>query len=106
MKKILTLALCIYSISLFSQDRIPVELQNSKVYLNIITPSIGFEQKVSANQSLLFRGGIRLHAEVDEETDDFEGGLLPYAELEFRNYYPRKRVKKELRTNSGHTCPK
>lgn len=100
MKKLLPLFILFITIQLSSQDRIPVELQSTKIYLDIITPSVTLEAKVSNNQSVLFRSGIRLHAE--ENFDEIDAGLLPYGEFEFRNYYPRKRVKKELKANSGN----
>ncbi|NNF22360.1 MAG: hypothetical protein HKN67_10475 [Saprospiraceae bacterium] len=100
MKKILLLAFVLFAVHISAQERIPVEMTNTKFYLNIITPSVAVEQRISSNQSFLARGGIRLHAEEIE--DEFDAGLLPYVEAEFRNYYPRKNVKRELNNNSGN----
>ena len=101
MKKLLLSTLFVLgTIFAYSQERIPVDLDNSRVYLNLLVPSFTLEQKISTNQSLLATAGLRLYGE--EQFDHFEVSLNPFAELEFRNYYPRRNVKKELNQNSGN----
>ncbi|NNE25664.1 MAG: hypothetical protein HKN09_02365 [Saprospiraceae bacterium] len=99
-KLLLCTVLVLGSLMAYTQERIPVDLDESRLYLNLFVPSFTLEQKISANQSLLATAGLRLYGE--EQFEEFEMSMNPFVELEFRNYYPRKKVKKELRQNSGN----
>ncbi|MEQ9426669.1 MAG: hypothetical protein RJQ09_19760 [Cyclobacteriaceae bacterium] len=100
-KKNLLIAVLIgASFTAFSQDKIPVDLKENQFYITILEPGISFEKKLAANQSLLFNAGLTTLSEAD--TDDFSISLNPVITGDFRNYYSRKRVKKELNSNSGN----
>lgn len=84
-----------------AQERIPVELQSDQLTLSILEPAIAYELKLSQNQSLVFRGGLTvLYEDIIDNNDD--PSLHPFVSGSFRNYYARKRVKKELKPNSGN----
>ncbi|MEO1050573.1 MAG: hypothetical protein AAFX87_08095 [Bacteroidota bacterium] len=105
MKKLLTLVLLASSFSAFSQDRIPVVLQDRSFYLSILDPGVMFEQRLSDNQSFTATLGITGLANSFEDElgeDEFTYSINPYLTSSFRNYYSRKRVKKELNSNSGN----
>jgi len=92
------------SLSVFAQDRIPVELKDTQIYINILDPGVSWEKKVADAQSVAF--GFSLTTIYDEDTNPFsdDGGVSwnPLITGEFRNFYPRKRVKKDLNPNSGN----
>ena len=86
-----------------AQDRVPVELKDSQFFISILDPGVAWEKKVADKQSLRFSFGLTMLA--DEETnfsDDFGVSLNPVVTGDFRNYYSRKRVKKDLNPNSGN----
>lgn len=80
----------------FAQDRIGVELQNTQFNLNILDPSISFEKRINDKQSFTLGAGITGLADEDGSS------VNPFIHGTYRNYYPRKRVKKELNVNSGN----
>ena len=98
MKKItiLLLTLIFAPMLLLGQERIPVELDKTRVYLNIITPGITLEQGLSERLSLTLGAGL------SPLYQDEKASINPFFRTSFRNYYPRKKVKKELGTNSGN----
>lgn len=89
-----------------AQERIPVTLDDHRLTANILAPSIQYEYKLNDNQSVTARFGIDFGTDYSYETDffedDYETTLNPFLETTFRNYYGRKRVKKELNNNSGN----
>ena len=82
---------------LWGQERIPVELKSTQLTLNLLTPSITLENSLSPNRSLNLALGIIGFPDSDERFS-----INPFLRGSFRNYYPRKRVKKELNPNSGN----
>ena len=82
--------------SLISQDRIAVELNNTQWNLNLLDPSVSFEKSLGDHQSLTLAAGLTGLADEDGAS------LNPFVRGSFRNYYLRKRVKKELNPNSGN----
>ena len=101
MKTIFTTILFISSFCLFSQDRIPAELSDVQINLNILEPSVMLEKRLTDKQSLTLALGFNTISGEDA-FDDVKFGLSPSLRASFRNYYPRKKVKKELRPNSGN----
>jgi hypothetical protein len=97
MKTYLVLAtLCFSSFAIVAQERIPVKLKDFQVNLNILDPSISVEKKINPNQSFTLGFGLT------GLPDDDGTSLNPYLRGSYRNYYPRKKVKKALRPNSGN----
>ncbi len=101
MKKLLTLSLSLCTFLLFSQDRISAELSDLQFNLNILEPSLNLEKSISDKQSVTFAFGLN-SVTGEDQFDDIKFGLVPSIRASFRNYYPRKKVKKELRPNSGN----
>ena len=101
MKTIFTFILFISSFYLFSQDRIPAELNEVQINLNILEPSVMLEKRLTDKQSLTLALGFNTISGKDA-VDDVKFGLSPSLRASYRNYYPRKKVKKELRPNSGN----
>ncbi len=92
--------LIITPLLLFAQERIPVQLNNTQFNLNILTPGVTFEKKVTDNTSATLGVGLTpLHSQANQ-TDYLS--VNPFFRASFRNYYPRKKVKKELNPNSGN----
>ena len=89
------------SLQLFSQERIPVELVNTQFNINILAPSVSFEFRVNDQQSVAIDGGITSII-VTNQFDETEVSITPFIRGAFRHYYPRKKVKKMLRPNSGN----
>ena len=87
-----------------AQDKIPVELKDLQYYVTLLDPGVGLEKKIADRQSVTLNFGLTTL--MDEHTgtssDDFGFSLNPYITGDFRNYYNRKRVKKDLRNNSGN----
>ena len=83
-----------------AQDRIPVELNNTQFNINILAPSVTFEKSINDHQSFTLGAGITALADFEEDQE--ATSLNPFISGSYRNYYPRKRVKKELRPNSGN----
>ncbi len=79
-----------------AQDRIPVDLQKTQFNLNILDPSVSFELSINDHQSLTAALGITGLPDEDGTS------LNPFLRSSYRNYYLRKRVKKELMPNSGN----
>ncbi len=93
--------LSIAALQLAAQERIPVELVNTQFTINILAPGIGFEYGLNDRQSLTLNAGLSSII-VTDQTDDVDLFIAPFLQGSFRNYYPRKRVKKTLRPNSGN----
>ena len=97
MKHYITILLVgLASTGLWAQERIPVELQNTQFNLNILNPSLSFEKRINDNQSFTLSAGLTGLGDEDGTS------LNPFVSGSFRNYYLRKRVQKELRSNSGN----
>ena len=96
-KLITILALLLLPIILNAQDRIPVQLNNIQLNLNLLTSGISLEKSISGNTSATFGGGLSPLYSSDNEVS-----INPFVRTSFRNYYPRKKVKKELNPNSGN----
>lgn len=95
-------SLCLFSSFLvFSQDRIPADLSDLQLNLNILEPSLSLEKSLSDKQSFTLAFGLNSISGQDP-SDDIKFGLSPSLRASFRNYYPRKKVKKELKPNSGN----
>ncbi|MCZ6900124.1 MAG: hypothetical protein O7F74_07785 [Bacteroidetes bacterium] len=104
-KTSLLLLAIIISFNLLAQDRIPVELRDTQLNINILNPSVSFEKRLSDKQSLTASTGFIITAQYEPDLfgEDFLGiSLNPFLRGSFRNYYPRKRVNKELKPNSGN----
>ena len=108
---LLAIAVLATTSHLLAQDRIPVTLDEHRLSLNILSPSLQYEYKLNDNQSLTGRAGITWGAHfnyddtfIDDDFSDsgFDQTLNPFVETTFRNYYSRKRVQKELNHNSGN----
>ena len=100
MKNFTTFLLLFVTTFLFSQDRIPADIADSQISLNILSPSVSFEKGISDKQTLLFSAGLMgLGMSIN---DDSKFGIAPEFRATFRNYYPRKKVKKDLNPNSGN----
>ena len=93
---IATLVLCALGWGAWAQERIPVELQNTQFNLNILDPSLSFEKRINDNQSFTLATGLTGIGDEDGAS------LNPFIRGAYRNYYLRKRVKKELEPNSGN----
>ena len=85
--------------SVYSPEKIPVDLKSSQFNFNILDPSFSFEKKVSDNQSFTTTAGITMLTNTDSE---YEFSVNPFIKVSFQNYYKRKGVKKELNPNSGN----
>ncbi len=84
-----------------AQDRVAVTLDTQKLYLNILAPGVEGEFKVSENQSISIEGELSF-ALVASSNENLLSTLNPSLISSFRNYYQRKKVKKELNNNSGN----
>ncbi|NNE25327.1 MAG: hypothetical protein HKN09_00660, partial [Saprospiraceae bacterium] len=98
MKKLYLLLFTLSSIGLGAQEMQERTFTDSKTYLNILAPSIGFEMGISDNQSIMLAGGVRFLN--DNITGSQEGSLNPFARLDFRNFYS-KRTGSRYRSWSG-----
>ena len=84
-------------------EKIPVDLKNFQVNLNILEPSFSFEKKVSDNQSFTMAAGITMLTDLDSEYEtDFLYSVNPFIEGSFQHYYKRKWVNEQLKSNSGN----
>jgi len=92
------------SITALCQDRFPVGLKDTQVYLNILDPGVEWEKKISDTQSLAFGFGLTVIGDEDNNSSSNDIGisLNPVITADFRNYYARKREKKDLNPNSGN----
>jgi len=98
MKHIFTFALLASSLSIFAQD---VNLSKNQLNANLIPLSLSYEGKIDDNKSFTLGGGINgTGTTVDDEPYFF---VAPAFSASVRNYYTRKRVKKDnLQNNSGN----
>ncbi len=103
-KSIILLSFLATSFLAIGQDRIPVQLRSTQWNINILQPSVNFEKSLTDNQSVAFDLGLTgLASSIGKEPQDaIAYSINPYLSGSFRNYYPRKRVQKELRANSGN----
>jgi hypothetical protein len=101
MNKLFTLLFSFSLILVNAQDRIPADLSDLQFNINILEPSLSVEKRLSDKQSLTFAAGLT-QVTGEDINDDFAYGISPSISASFRNYYPRKKVKKELRPNSGN----
>ena len=83
-----------------AQDRFPVELKDNQFYVTILEPGIAWEKKLADKQS--FRAAFGLTQLGTNNNDDFGYSINPTVSADFRNFYARKRVKKDLNPNSGN----
>ncbi len=84
-------------------EKMPVDLKNFQVNLNILEPSFSFEKKVSVNQSFTMAAGITMLIDSDSEYEtDFLYSVNPFIEGSFQHYYKRKWVNEQLKSNSGN----
>jgi len=103
-KLISLLALLSFPIFLNAQDRIPVQLSDVQINLNILAPGVTLEKMITENTSATFGVGLT-PLSVDNGTEDSvepEVSINPFVRASYRNYYPRNKVKKELNPNSGN----
>ena len=103
MKKSVCLVLAIFLIPYigFSQEKIPVQLSNVQLNINLLAPSIILEKSITENTSATFGFGLSPLHDYNEITGN-EISINPFFRTSFRNYYPRKKVEKELKPNSGN----
>ena len=87
---------CLFVQNTLSQDRIPVELKPVQFTLGIIEPSVLAEVRIGSHQSIVAGTALTLGFATNQIY------VFPQVRGSIRNYYKRKRVKKELRTNSGN----
>ena len=87
---------------MFAQDRIPVQLSNTQFNLNILSPSVIFEKRVTDNNSVTFGAGLTPLYSQDNNNQNNYVSINPFVRTSYRNYYQRKKVKKELNPNSGN----
>ncbi|MEL7147259.1 MAG: hypothetical protein AAFO69_12875 [Bacteroidota bacterium] len=85
----------------FSQERIPVSLQNHSFSINFLSPGLQYEAKIAENKSLVFSGGLSTSVGWDG-FNGFSTMITPMIGGEYRSYYNRKQQKKSLRGNSGN----
>lgn len=97
---VLVVCLSCFWISTNAQERIPVSLSNTQFNINVLDPSVSFEKSINDNQS--FTAGVGITLLGDFEEDEGTLSVNPFIRGSYRNYYPRKRVKKELQPNSGN----
>jgi hypothetical protein len=75
-----------------------------QINLNVLAPSVTLEKMITGNTSATFGVGLT-PLSVDNGTGDTiepEFSINPFLRASYRNYYPRKQVKKELNPNSGN----
>jgi len=101
MKKFTTLIFTLFVFQSYAQDRIPVQLTDNQFSVNFFAPTLNYERSISDNQTLNFNFGLFDYAAFSND-DDTEFQLGPSVGVSFRNYYARKKVKKELLPNSGN----
>ncbi len=84
----------------------PVQLSNNQLNVNIGPLSVSYEKKVDVKRSFTLSGGIGYGFYISSGSS---GGTetvfitAPFGNASFRNYYQRKRVKKDnLQNNSGN----
>lgn len=86
-----------------AQDRIPVELQQSQFTINVLEPAVMFENKLSDKTSVVASAGLTTLGFYDPDVNSNPKVTLnPFLRVGFRNYYMRKKQKKELNFNSGN----
>ena len=102
---ICTLLLITLKAETFAQGAIATELRTTEVRAMVVCPGISIEQKMGNQLTFnLIAGiqpGISTYTVVPDGTK-FEFYVAPFVSGEFRNYYNRKSVKKELAPNSGN----
>ena len=103
MKKILVISLTIFTFSVQGQK---VELSDNQFNINIAPLTASYERKIDENKSFTLSGGIAYGARFESSSDGGAEGTfiaVPFMDGSFRNYYKRKRIKKDnLRNNSGN----
>jgi len=87
---------------MFAQDRTPVQFNNTQFNLNILAPSVTFEKRVKDNNSVTFGAGLTPLYSQDNNNQNNYVSINPFVRTSYRNYYQRKKVKKELNPNSGN----
>lgn len=92
--------------STIAQERVPVELEKHRFYINILSPSLAYELGLNERLSLHTSAGISFYWGDNNYSgtnyENYYQSLNPFLNITLRNYYPRKRVKKELGFNSGN----
>jgi hypothetical protein len=103
-KRIVLLTLLSFPLFLNAQDRIPVQLNDVQINLNLLAPGVALEKMLTENTSATFGIGLTpLYEDTgDENSIEPEVSINPFLRASYRNYYPRKKVKKELNPNSGN----
>lgn len=103
-KLISVLTLFLFPIFLNAQDRIPVELNDVQINLNILAPGLTLEKMITENTSATIGLGLTpLYTDIgNEDSIEPEVSINPFLRASYRNYYPRKKVKKKLNPNSGN----
>lgn len=90
---------------LVAQGTIEPDLADTQVKATLLPLGLALEQKIGDKQTLNIGVGAQLT--FYSYNDSFQGSgtevfLTPFVTGEFRNYYNRKQVKKELEQNSGN----
>jgi hypothetical protein len=92
------ICISVLSLNLSAQDKIPVELKSVQLRVNLLTPSFVLEKSISESTTFALESGLNFG--LDFDSGNF--AIAPYIHGSFRNYYPRKKVKKDLGPNSGN----
>jgi len=91
----------LFVFSASAQDKIPATLDDQKSSLSILSPSIQYELKLQETVTWTIVGGFNFASDYSESIG-WQSTLNPFTISMVRNYYKRKRVKKELLNNSGN----
>ena len=98
----IALVLLFVAVQSMGQDRIPVELKATQFTINLLEPSVMFENKLTDKTSVVVSAGLTTLGFYDSNLNNNPKITLnPFLRASFRNYYMRKKQKKELNFNSG-----
>lgn len=102
MKKIALIALILSAFTASSQN---VTLSDNQLNINIVPITISYARKIDSNKSLTISGGISPTVYTESRLGETKSYVFinPYFTASFRNYYSRKKIKKNnLKNNSGN----
>lgn len=88
-----------------AQGTIAPDLKNTQARMTILPLGFSVELKLAEKQTLSLAGGLQMSYYAYSDTYQGSGSeffMSPFLTGEFRNYYNRKFVKKELEQNSGN----
>ena len=85
----------------FSQDKSAVELLPHSFNVNLLSPGIQYEARLSTNKSLVLEGFLSTSSFYNSG-DGFDSVIRPTIGAQYRSYYKRKKQKKDFQSNSGN----